>query len=91
MLDLAEALATTRPPSVLALFDLSRLVEHERALGERSGEALISRLAMRLARAVGRSGACYRAREDESARTCTCRSRSPLRFSRLLPRLSPTR
>lgn len=63
--DLAELVGDDAPPSVVAIFALEGLGEYGTFHGDLAREALLARLAQRLALKLRRVGACYRPRTDE--------------------------
>jgi diguanylate cyclase (GGDEF)-like protein len=64
-LELQLELATVASPRALLLFDLDGFKEYNDAFGHPAGDGLLSRLAARLADAVGSSGHAYRLGGDE--------------------------
>jgi two-component system, cell cycle response regulator len=64
-LELQLELASAASPRALLLFDLDGFKEYNDAFGHPAGDALLIRLAARLADVVGRSGDAYRLGGDE--------------------------
>jgi diguanylate cyclase (GGDEF)-like protein len=63
--DLEQAVAPASRPSVLGIFDLAGLKEYQRVFGHPAADRLITRIAESLRHGIGRTGACYRPRQDE--------------------------
>lgn len=65
--DLEQALAAGRAsePRLLVLFDLDGFKRYNDSFGHPAGDVLLTRLAARLAAAVGEAGSCYRLGGDE--------------------------
>jgi two-component system, cell cycle response regulator len=64
-LELQLELASAASPRALLLFDLDGFKEYNDAFGHPAGDALLARLAARLADVLGRSGDAYRLGGDE--------------------------
>lgn len=64
-LDLQLSLASAASPRALLLFDLDGFKEYNDAFGHHAGDVLLTRLAARLADAVGPQGHAYRLGGDE--------------------------
>src|SRR5579872_974166 len=67
MADLAAALEPTSEARTVALFDFAGLDEYVNLYGRLEGDALLVRLAGRLAEALGQPARFYRPRSDEFA------------------------